>query len=306
MSKKEFVNCEICGKEFKTITAKHLLRHELTLKEYSNKFPYAELVSQKTKDLKNSKLRGKARSEETKKKISESNKKSWQDNPNQGRTGCPLSDESKKDLSEKLMGHEVSEETRKKISETGMGREPWNKDLTKEDHPSLQTMSEKAKKWNEENMTDELKEQISKTLKQRYADGMKIPHANGGKREDLNMYVRSSWEANYARVLKYCNKKIEYEVDKFVLYKDGKIECTYTPDFKIGEKTYIEIKGHLRSIDNWDCNCKSCIRDKNKTKLMEEQYPDIKIIFIGKKEYTELCEQYNKLVENWEFGSYDI
>ena len=44
-------------------------------------------------------------------------KAAWKRNPNQGRTGNPLPEESREALSEKMKGHAVSEETRQKISE---------------------------------------------------------------------------------------------------------------------------------------------------------------------------------------------
>jgi len=145
MEEYDKVECLICGKKLSSINHTHLKNHNISVERYKEQFPNVSLVSQKTKDLKNSKLRGKARSEETKKKISESNKKSWQNNPNQGRTGCPLSDESKKELSKKMTGHKVTKETRKKIRNSMIGNKPWNTNLTKEDYPSIQKMSEKTK-----------------------------------------------------------------------------------------------------------------------------------------------------------------
>jgi len=147
MEEYDKVECLICGKKLSSINHTHLKNHNISVDRYREQFPDASIVSQKTKDLKNSKLKGKARSEATKKKISESNKKSWAENPNQGRTGCPLSEESKQELSEKMMGHKVTKETRKKIRNARIGIEPWNKKLTKEDHPSLQIISEKTKEW---------------------------------------------------------------------------------------------------------------------------------------------------------------
>jgi hypothetical protein len=64
-------------------------------------------------------------------KISDAVKKSWEENPNQGRTGVPLSEESKKVVSEKLQGHSVSDETKLKIAGAGFGHRPWNKGKSK-------------------------------------------------------------------------------------------------------------------------------------------------------------------------------
>ena len=166
-----YVICEICGKKVGVINHLHLKIHKITTKEYMEKFPNAKLVSKSTLEKRSKEIKGQKRTEETKRKLSESNKKSWKKNPNQGRTGSPLSEKSKKALSKKMMGHKVSKKTRKKIGLSGLGREPWNKGLTKLEDERLMDMSHKIKKWNKEFMTDEKKEKISQSLKKRYAKG---------------------------------------------------------------------------------------------------------------------------------------
>lgn len=59
-----------------------------------------------------------------------------------------------------------------------------------------------------------------------------------GKYKSINM--RSSWEINYAKWLDKNNIKWEYEPDTFNLGY-----TTYTPDFKLNNKKYIEIKGWM-------------------------------------------------------------
>jgi len=306
MENKDFVICKICGAAVGVINHLHLKSHKMTTKEYVERFPDAILSSKSMLEKRSKKLKGKKRSEETKRKLSESNKKAWKNNPKIGRTGISLSSESRKALSEKLMGHEVSEETRRKIGIAGLGREPWNKGLTKYDDERIMGVSGKIREWNEKTMTEEKRNQISQTLKRRYAEGMKIPNAKNGMRKDLKMSFRSSWEANYARVLKFNDKKIEYENDRFTLYEeDGSMANVYTPDFKIDDKVFVEVKGHADSADEWGCSCKRCLRDKGKMKMMAEQYPEIEIILIGRKEYKELCQKYNVFVDNWEFTRWD-
>jgi len=302
----DYVVCMICEKKVSVINHLHLRSHKITTKEYAEKFPNAELTSNSTIEKRNKKLKGQKRSKEIRKKISEAVKINWQENPNQGRTGHSLSKESREALSKKMMGHEVSEETRKKIGIAGMGRIPWNKDLTKYDDERIMGVSEKATEWNKKFMTDEKKHKISQTLKKRYADGMKIPNAKNGYRKDLGMSFRSSWEANYARILKFNGKNIDYENYRFTLHReDGEIENVYTPDFKIDDKIFVELKGHADEFEEWGCSCKRCERDKNKMSLMKEQYPEIEVILIGRKEYRELCKKYNYIVDNWEFSRWD-
>ena len=203
------------------------------------------------------------------------------------------------------MGHKVSEETRIKIGISGLGRTPWNKGITKEDDPRLMSISAKIREWNKEHMTAEVRHQISQTLKQKYADGMKIPQAKGNKRADLGMYFRSTWEANYARILNFTNTSWEYETGHFsLLDESGDIAAVYTPDFWTNK--WIEIKGHANSANDWECDCSRCERDKMKMMLFAEQYPDEEIEMIGKKEYVELSLRYASLIGHWEKTAYDL
>jgi len=298
----DYVVCRICGKKLGVINYLHLRSHKITIKEYLEKFPCSELSSKSMLKKRSKKLKGRKRTEEIKRRISESNKRAWAKNPNLGRTGISLSKESKKKLSEKLMGHFVSEKTRKKIGKSGLGREPWNKGLTKYNDNRIMNVSKRVREWNKNFMSNEIKKQISQTLKKRYLDGMEIPNTKNGFRKDLKMSFRSTWEANYARILKNNNKIINYENSRFALYdKNGLIENVYIPDFKIDENSYVELKGHADACDNWKCNCKRCKRDKRKLRFMKEQYPHIGIRLIGKKEYKELSQKYNSIIKKWEY-----
>lgn len=299
-----YVICKICHKKMGSISPPHLkYKHNMTIKDYKEKFPDAVLQSaDATRKRRNKNL---GRKVTWANKISRSNKISWQKNPNQGRTGKSLSEKARKKLSNKLSGHEVSDETKIKIGAAGMGRDPWNKGLTKETDSRLMDISKKITEYNK-NMPQETRNKIAQTLKKKYRDGMKISNAKTGLRKDLGMSFRSTWEANYARLLLYKNKDIIYEKDRFSLYKDDKMKCVYVTDFKIGEKEYIEIKGHAFSNEKWTCNCKRCIRDKEKMRLLKDQYPDIKMKIIGKKEYKEIYDKYEYIIPNWEKSKGEI
>lgn len=123
--------------------------------------------------------------------------------------------------------------------------------------------------------------------------------AKSGKREDLNgLFVRSAWEANYARYLNLLIKsgsifKWEYEPDTFVFHEIKRGTRSYTPDFKVWDKDndefyYIEIKGWMDA--------------KSKTKLnrMAKYYPEISIRLVQKKEYAELESKASRLIGRWE------
>ncbi|KKM14088.1 hypothetical protein LCGC14_1709670 [marine sediment metagenome] len=296
------IQCQVCGKEFKQIHHRHAKQHGLTIAQYKEKFPDAPINSEASSNRRKQSLLG--RDITWANKIASSVKQSWEENRFQGRTGIPLGEESRKKLSEKFMGHKVTEETRIKIGLAGLGRTPWNKGLTKTDDKRLMSMSAKVKEWNKVHMTPEMRHQISQSLKKRYAEGMKIPQSKGNKREDLGRYFRSTWEANYARILNYENITWEYETGRFSLLDDnGEIAAVYTPDFFTDK--WIEIKGHADAADDWECDCKRCERDKMKMLLFVEQYPDEEIKMIGRKEYRQLCAKYASVVPNWEKTSYD-
>jgi len=297
------VICQICGRAFDLIHPKHLKLHGLTFDQYKTQFPDAPTCSKASLERRKNSMVGREISWAD--KIATGVKRSWSENKFQGRTGIPLCEESRKKLSQKLMGHSVSDETRIKIGITGLGRTPWNKGITKEDDDRLKTVSEKIRIWNKEHMTPEIRHQISQSLKQKYADGMQIPQSKGNKRADLGMYFRSTWEANYARILNYENTEWEYETGRFSLLDDaGEIAAVYTPDFLVNGK-WIEIKGHADASDDWECDCKRCERDKLKMLLFAEQYPDEEIEIIGKREYRKISKKYASIIESWEKSAYD-
>jgi hypothetical protein len=124
---------------------------------------------------------------------------------------------------------------------------------------------------------------MSKAAAKRIIEGRHLVHrGKGGIRNDIGFYVRSTWEANFARVLKYQQKDFEYEPRAFPL-KSGKF---YIPDFKVDD-CYYEVKGYMTNEAN--------------KKLTEfyEQYPNIQLKIVGPPEYNELRSVYGGLI-NWE------
>jgi hypothetical protein len=101
----------------------------------------------------------------------------------------------------------------------------------------------------------------------------------GGYREDLGHYVRSNWEANFARILKYQGKTYEYESKTFDLS-----ECkTYTPDFLV-DGIFYEIKGYWTKLAI------------QKMESFRKQYADIEMQIIEGSEYNELRRQYKDVI----------
>lgn len=121
-------------------------------------------------------------------------------------------------------------------------------------------------------------------------------YAKGGKRADLDLYVRSAWEANVARYLNFLIKqknilRWEYEPKTFVFEGIKHGTMSYTPDFKIytAEDTYVwwEVKGYMDATS------------KTRLKRMAKYFPDETIIIIDKAQYKSIA-QYKRLIPNWE------
>jgi hypothetical protein len=117
-------------------------------------------------------------------------------------------------------------------------------------------------------------------------------------------FFRSSWEANYARILEVMKmqgliKDWDFEPDVF-WFNGIKLGCrTYTPDFKIwlldkdiGEDAlpfyFVEIKGYMDP------------RSATKIKRFNSYFPEITLEVVGSKEYKELAKNYASVLPGWE------
>lgn len=123
------------------------------------------------------------------------------------------------------------------------------------------------------------------------------PRGRGGHRDDLGMYFRSSWEANYARYLNWL-KRIgeirdwEYEKQTFEFPGIKRGARFYTPDFRITNKSgsieFSEIKGYMDA------------RSQTKLKRMRKYYPSVKVVLVDLKAYRAIARQVGKSIPNWE------
>lgn len=96
-----------------------------------------------------------------------------------------------------------------------------------------------------------------------------------GFREDLGQFFRSTWEANYARVLNLRGISWEYEPRRFKL--GG---TTYTPDFRLGRNKYVEVKGW--ESPEWE----------KKLRKFQAKYPEIELEVLGPQAYEGLRSKY--------------
>ena len=105
----------------------------------------------------------------------------------------------------------------------------------------------------------------------------------GGVLEGTDIWMRSTWERNYARILNARGKRWRYEDKRFQLSNGS----TYTPDFRIGKTTYIELKGYEGKA--W----------KTKLRRFREDHPDITLRVINEERYERLAVKWRHL-PNWE------
>lgn len=117
-----------------------------------------------------------------------------------------------------------------------------------------------------------------------------------GKRADLGgLFVRSSWEANYARYLNFLMDageilSWEYEPQTFEFpVKRG--NRFYTPDFKV-----ITTTGHeWHEVKGW-------MDDSSRIKLKRfaKHYPDETLVLVAEPEYRAISKAVSSLIPNWE------
>lgn len=119
----------------------------------------------------------------------------------------------------------------------------------------------------------------------------------GGIRDDLGIYVRSSWEANWARYLNWLQsvgeiQSWEYEPHVFEFTKIRKGSRFYTPDFRIVNKNgsieYHEVKGYMDQ------------RSSTKLKRMKLYYPRVKLVLVDKAVYMGVKQTVRPLIPLWE------
>jgi len=107
--------------------------------------------------------------------------------------------------------------------------------------------------------------------------------AKGGFREDIQIYCRSNWEANFARILNFLQVDWEYEAKTFQFSN-----MSYTPDFFVQKyNLYIEIKGRwndrsIKQVSEFNRNIK-----------------EYTLVVVGPDEYNILRDNFKSYV-NWE------
>lgn len=165
-------------------------------------------------------------------------------------------------------------------------------------HPNFNNLRNKAMDkeiMNEDNITQRKK-------------GNAYQYTRTGYRSDIEMNVRSSWEANLVRVLKMYKIEFEFEptVFPFPIKRGTK---GYTPDFLLTRNNeWIEVKGYLDDKSKIklkrfkryfpdEFNTLTCVISKysNEAKSFMAELEVPHIIF-----YEEIRDEYSQYLINWE------
>ena len=135
-------------------------------------------------------------------------------------------------------------------------------------------------------------------------------HGVAGYRRDINLSVRSAWEANVARVFIHQGKQFTYEPETFTLPVPSNMHAFfgdvknigYIPDFHItGTNEYYEVKGEWYNYRGQEAMAKVV--------LFQMVHPDKVLNVIGVPEYRKLTGEYKQIIEDsptfagWERGS---
>lgn len=205
----------------------------------------------------------------------------------------------------------LAERSRKQIAEKGHPRGALGMKHTPETKKRIADKSKKV--WEEMRSRPLLIAQRSakqaRTSLARYGTACFVQSVNNGAnvysrckrgvRDDLGFFVRSRWEANYARYLKWLEAKgdiaaWEYEPITFRFEGVNRGPYTYKPDFKVvstdGSVAYHEVKGWMDS------------GSRSRIKRFAKFYPSHQLILIDAKVYRQIERTLSTVIENWERG----
>jgi hypothetical protein len=97
---------------------------------------------------------------------------------------------------------------------------------------------------------------------------------------------KSQLEVLAAALLKRAKVKIEYEPDILKFVQPAK-ERKYTPDFRLGSRTYIEVKGKLDAAS------------RHKYVWVSEQNPDVRLYFLFGKADNRITKNSRTTYADW-------
>lgn len=114
-----------------------------------------------------------------------------------------------------------------------------------------------------------------------------------GKRADLgNVFFRSGWEANVARIFVLSGIRWDYEPHRFRFADEGDDILSYCPDFYLPDlDIWVEVKGWMDE--------KSIRRLEKFMDYYPEQYE--KLVLIDEKKYRMLESRLSSKISTWEY-----
>lgn len=104
-----------------------------------------------------------------------------------------------------------------------------------------------------------------------------------GYRADLGHSVRSRWEANVCRMLKFLHIGYAYEPETFEI---GLRQ--YTPDIRTEQGYWIEVKGYLYP------------RGQTAIEAFRRCYPNQRLVVLDETMYRQLTEEFSDRIPGWE------
>jgi hypothetical protein len=179
-------------------------------------------------------------------------------------------------------GKHRSDEIRKKISiSTRAGYDR----LTEEEKAAY--IKKRKQSWTPE-MRQAAGERLTKRLKGK--PNCRTPPASNtrttsiqGVRTDLNQFFRSTWEANFARILNYLNIRWEYEPYRYIFE-----HFSYVPDFYLPETdSWVEVYSYLSPL---------------KAAKIHSMGNAANLQLVNHNIYNELEKEYKDKIPNWEIG----
>lgn len=119
---------------------------------------------------------------------------------------------------------------------------------------------------------------------------------HAGFRDDIGLYVRSAWEANYARYLNWLKARgeiesWEYEPQTFWFLAIQRGTRSYKPDFLVREKGkeyFVEVKGYMDA------------KSKTKIKRMKIYHPTVELRVVDERQYRSIARTVSGMIRGWE------
>ncbi len=259
------IRCMICGKELKMLTSSgHLRKHGINKEQYLRRFPDAETVSDTIRETRSKIMRQKVK---------------------EGSHFVPFRDV--KGLAKRIL----SKQDRNQIVFKGWETKRKNLGINNPKRSYKCIYCGKVKQC-----------YPCEALYRKYCNSECFYRHRGdnltswgkyGYRSDLGHVVRSKWEANVCRIIKYLEGSYGYETMSLRI-KDGNRTRVYILDLvdydRVLSDGYIEVKGRITQ------------RSKCKMELVEEQHPDFfkRLTIIYQKEMRELNKLYRSIIPYWE------